>query len=86
MSYRVKITGPSASGTFGMDIFTIASPTDVLDRNGVLIVTTPGSPERRKEGLIDGAERVFPAVRSRQVIYPRGGWTRVVIEDVIDDE
>lgn len=79
--YRVKVYGPSVSHAFGMDIHEVASPADVLDRNGVLIVTCPPTPARPhpRSGIM------IKARRSHQVIYPRGGWTKVILEDIVED-
>jgi hypothetical protein len=79
--FRVKVHGPSVTQAFGVDIFVVDSPTDVLDRNGVLIVTTGPRPEVPNPY---DPERMRPALRSTQHVYPRGGWTRVVIEDVVE--
>lgn len=87
MSYRVKVTGPSITGVFGCDIFIVNSPTDVADRDGVLVITTVpfgGAPE--KVDPTDGRV-IYPARKPTGpsvVAYPRGGWDRVVITQILE--
>lgn len=81
--FKVKVYGdtPYKHNAFGgIDIFLVDKPSDVTEKNGVLIITTPGQPERphpRFEG------KTIPATRSSQIIYPRGGWDKIVIQDII---
>jgi hypothetical protein len=78
--YRVKVFGPSASPDWGMDILVVDSPEDVSENNGVLMVKCVGQPSRPHPNR---AEEMLPEIRSSVAIYPRGGWTKAVINDVV---
>lgn len=82
--FRVKVYGPSTNSQWGQDVFQVASQTDVRDIDGVLVIHIGPNPGRAGE---DSPSRFVPAIkatRSSQAIYPRGGWTKVVIADVVD--
>jgi hypothetical protein len=83
MTYRVTVYGPSTSSHFGADVFVVASPADIADREGVLTILLPGQPERPRP---HDPTRVIKATRSAQIIYPRGGWTKVNIVDIIEED
>lgn len=81
MRYRVRVDGPSVENPFGSDAYAIASPASVIDRDGVLIILLPPQPARPAVGQ----RRSTKATRSTQVIYPRGGWTKVTIIEFEED-
>lgn len=77
--YFVRVYGPHTTGAFGCDSYTIVQPADVVDEDGVLMITTApreaGPPVR--EGL--------PPVKARGpqlIVYPAGEWLRLVIGKV----
>lgn len=88
MTYRVKVYGKSVTGPFGADVYEIASPADVKDLDGVLLITTvpfAGAPAvESDDGRVKRAAR--KPTRGSQVAYPRGGWTKSVVTDYIDEE
>lgn len=88
--YRVKVQGPSTrESVFGCDILKVEQPRDVTDRDGVLIVTTlpyPGRPavenDPERPGVFIPARK---ATGPSQVVYPRGGWTKVTITQILEE-
>ena len=88
--FRVKVYGPSTSSVFGCDIHDIEGPASVRDVDGVLIVTTkpyPGRPAQEPDPSRPSV--VVPrrrATRGSQVAYPRGGWTKAIVTDYVEDE
>lgn len=86
--YRVKVYGRSVSGPFGCDIFEINSPADVVDTDGVLVIKTRPTPHIPAEPPVPGGRAGRPARKATngsQVCYPRGGWSKVIVTDYIDD-
>lgn len=81
--YRVKVTGPAVDGPFGAAAYVVASPQDIREVEGVLMITMPARPRRPYP---HDPSRFTQATRSTQVIYPRGGWHRVIIDDVIEED
>lgn len=79
--YRVRVQGPSATGRFGGDWHWIESPSCVTDKDGLLIVQAPPFPGTP-------AHRGMPARKATgpsQIIYPRGGWTKVTITELLEE-
>jgi hypothetical protein len=92
MAYRVRVEGPSASRSFGGgDLYKVERPTDITDHDGVLIILLP--PYAGRPGLKLGEDPDRPGVSyparkatgPSQVVYPRGGWHKVTIVELLDD-
>lgn len=85
--YIAKVTGPSIKGPFGMVVHDVASPADVVDRDGVLVITTlpyPGAPARHNaSGTEIRAAR--KATGPSVIAYPRGGWDRVIVTQLLEE-
>ena len=77
--YYVMIFGPSTAGAFGCDELAILSPADVTENNGVLIITTAPVEARTTPATDRCPARKIRARGPEQVIYPRGGWTKIRI-------
>lgn len=89
--YRVKVQGPSTQeSVFGVDMFVVTSPADVTDMDGVLIVLVPPYPGRpavehdpaRPSVSVPARKATGPS----QVVYPRGGWTKVTITQILEED
>lgn len=85
MTFRAKVYGPSVTGQFGVDIHEITGPADVRDVDGVLLIIKPAT-EGRPFNPDSGIPARRKATRGSQVAYPRGGWTKVIITDYVEEE
>lgn len=90
--YRVRVEGPSTSSAFsGGDLYKIESPTSVIDQDGVLIIQLSPYPGRPGLKLGEDPDRPgvsYPARKATgpsQVIYPRGGWSKITVVKLLDD-
>lgn len=85
--YRVKVEGPATRHQmFGVGMYVVDNPTAVFDESGALIIELPAFPGRLEEER-DG--RRIPARRATgpsRVVYPRGGWDRVVVTEIVEED
>ena len=74
--YTVVVTGPGerSHGPFEGKAYRVASPADVSDKDGVLIIKALAQPE-----FISSVGRVYKARPAEQVVYARGAWYKVRI-------
>lgn len=90
MTYRVQVHRPlKDAGDYGhVDRLVVNSPSDVVDTDGVLLITIPAQDARDIPLPVSMGDktRTIPASRSSIVAYPRGGWTKVVVTDVVDED
>lgn len=73
--YVVNVHGPNFQGLYGRGIHHVERPSDVVDRDGVLIIHEPAHPAG--ERVVNGSLRKWPARGAAQTIYARGEWTYV---------
>lgn len=80
--YTVVVTGPGErlDGPFQGKAYRVASPADVTDKDGVLIIKALAIPE-----WVSGSGRVFKARPAEQVVYARGAWHKVRIFQPIQE-
>lgn len=77
--YFVKVFGPSITGPFECDTYLVESPDKVRDQDGVLLILAPAG----KLHLADGTPCDFPATH---IVYPRGGWTKIVVSEKVEED
>jgi len=78
--YYVRVYGPNTTGAFGCDSYTVLTPLDVVDEQGVLMITT--APREAGPPIRPG----LPDVKARGpeiIIYPAPEWRKVVIGEVV---
>lgn len=75
----VRVYGPHTTGAFGCDSYTIESPIDVTNKDGMLVIVT--APREAGPPVRPG----LPPVKARgpqMVRYPAGEWHKIVIGEV----
>lgn len=74
--YTVVVTGPGerSHGPFEGKAYRVASPADVSDKDGVLIIKALATPK-----LVSPSGHVYKERPAEQVVYARGAWYKVRI-------
>lgn len=78
--FKVKVFGPNTSQKYDVDVFEVEARHQVSDHEGslhILLQHIPEQPHPTREG------EKLPALQSRSIIYPPGGWTKVVIDEAV---
>lgn len=80
MPYRLRVQGPGARGPMGGgDFHIIANPTDVIEKEGLLIVNALG------RTFPDGHPRAGRTYPDYQTTYARGAWTSITITEIQEE-
>lgn len=81
--YRVKVEGPATRHQmFGVGMYVVDNPTAVFDESGALIIELPPFPGRPATEKWRERKPTGPS----RVVYPRGGWDRVVITEILEED